>query len=359
MGKKKTDEPEKDTSEDKEKNTKSDEEDEEEEDTPIVKTLKEIDVRYCKLEAEYEAEVDALRKKYDALPAPILDERSKALADDSTAEDKSIATPACPGFWLQTLKNSEVNQCIEDYDEPILQYLKDIGSTDLKEIPRSGFRLEFFFVENPYFTNESLWVELVSDYDPEKYKPYEDIEWLEVKSSGVDWKAGKNVTVTLTTKKVKGGGGKKAKQKAKTKEEPQPSFFRMLFRSLKKGDAAPADVVLFAGQDEEDVDDEEIVDDFLEQMGGLGEMFKELVIPYAIRLYTGEIADDDDDDDEDEEEESEDIDEEIDDDDEDDDVPLVPSKAKSKNKKKESPKLGPTAPKGDGKGKGQEECKQQ
>jgi|Transcript_33515 hypothetical protein len=342
-----------------EKKVEKPEEEDEEEDTPIVKTLKEIDVRFCKLEVEYEKEEAAIRKKYDALQAPLLAERAAALADASNAEDKTTGTPACKGFWLQAMNNGDIAETIETYDEPVLEYLKDIKYSDTGDDPKAGGKLEYIFAENPYFTNETLSIEWVSDYDPEKYTPWQECEIVDWKGSTVDWKPGKDVTVELIAKKTKGGGAKKAKQKAKSKEEPRNSFFRLLFRTLKKGDAAPEDLAGIFGFGDDEGEDDSAVDMVLEQLGGFAQETKEIVIKYGIRLYTGEIApDDDDSDDEDEEEESEDGDEEISDDDDDDEEDPPKGKGKEKAKKKPA-KAGANPAGGKGDGKGQEECKQQ
>jgi len=361
MGKKKTEEsdtkPLLEKEKPKEDNEKPKEDEEAEEDTPIVKTLKEIDDKFCKLEIEYEAKEVALRREYDLLQAPILEERAVALADASTAEEKNTGTPACKGFWLQAIGNcSELSEFIEEHDQPVLEYLKDIKASDIGEDPKEGGKLEFFFAENPYFTNDKLWIEYRTDYEPEKYKPYEEVDVVDWKSSGVDWKAGKNVTVELAAKKTKGGGAKKAKQKAKMKEEPRNSFFRIMFRNLKRGDPAPDDLPDLDMDDVED--DEDAVDELLGHFEHVAGQFKEVVVKYGIRLYTGEIADSDDEDDEGEESESEGGDEEVDDDDDDDEDDAPKGKGKAKKKPAKSGAT-PAPAAGKGAGKTQEECKQQ
>merc|ERR1712224_753293 len=116
--------------------------------------LKEIDDRYCKLEIEYENEINVLRNKYEALQAPLLEERSKALTDanDASADAKETGTPACPQFWLQALRNTDMAAAIEDWDDDVLKYLKNVRTTDLGDNPRSGNKLEFDFAENPFFS---------------------------------------------------------------------------------------------------------------------------------------------------------------------------------------------------------------
>jgi len=244
-----------------------------------------------------------------------------------------------------------LKQIVEEWDEPVLQYLADINHNELDEqVPQKGMKLEFSFKENPYFTNSKLSVEVHTDYNAESYKPWKEPECIELKGTEIDWKPGKNVTVEVTQKKPKGGGAKKQKQKGKSKEEPRDSFFRHVFRSLKVGDDAPPELAQMM-EDDDDMDDEELVAEALEQGYDMANVFAQELIPYAVRFYTGEAAEDDSDDDE--ESESEDEDDDDDDDEEDSEDEPPPAKGKKK----------PQGKKGGGKGypggEKQEECKQQ
>merc|ERR1712137_422928 len=127
---------------------------------------------------------------------------------------------------------------IEEWDEPVLEYLSDIKRADLDPSDRNkGFKLIFSFVENPFFSNQELWKE----YHTEETSPYTgEIDTKEIKCSEIDWKPGKNVTVETIKKKQKGGGAKKAKEK----EEPRDSFFRNFFRHLRPDMPLPDDVNL-------------------------------------------------------------------------------------------------------------------
>jgi len=330
------------------------EDEEEEEDTPVVKALKEIDVRYCAIEARYAAEEAALKKKfYDERQASIIAERCKALASDAKEEDKEFGTPACKGFWSKAMEKLDESgiDAIQEHDEPVLEYLDDIRSPDVDaKIPQKGSRVEFVFKENPFFTNSILWVEVTTDYDATK--PWKEPEVVEMKSSGVDWKPGKDVTVEKVEKKVKGGGAKKAKQKNKpAKEVPRPSIFRSLFRDLKAEDPIPDDlkeIMLEAVMDfdPEDIDSDMMMKEVLSQCMDKVNEIKYNLIPYAVRYYTGEIGSDDDDDDEESEEESEDEDE----DDSEDEAPKGKGGKSAQAKKLEAAKA---------RAKKEEECKQQ
>jgi len=285
------------------------------EDPPIVKQLKEIDDKYLALEREYEKEVEALQKRYTELQAPLLTERSKKLAEGSDV----TGTPALKGFWSQAMTNvTELEDMIEEWDEPVLEYLKDItkdflDSNDLSK----GFKLMFHFAENPFFENEMLWKE----YLIVESSPYTgDHEPTEIKASEIIWREGKDVTVEITKKKVKGGGAKKKKQ-AKEKEEPRASFFRSFFKNMKHGMEVPDDIVtdelLELREDDENEDDDEIVSMLMENDYEMAMAFRDQLIPFAVRWYTGEARPEDDEEDDDDDEDDVEDDDDDDDDDED------------------------------------------
>lgn len=320
------------------------------EDTPIVKELKVLDDKYLVIEREYEKEVQALQLKYSERQQPLLEERTKLLVGEAGAGPLS-GTPALAGFWLQACKNHPaMEDSIEEHDEPVLEFLRDItkdylDKTDLNK----GFRLNFHFVENPYFTNSVI----TKEYHTEEESPYTgDMAVKEVKASEIDWKPGKDVTVEKVSAKVKGGGAKKQKQKGKEKLEPRDSFFRHFFRSLSPGMPVPDDVNLdMDDMSEEAEDEDQIIDMLMENDFEIGQVVKDQIIPFAVRWYTGEAAPDDSDDDDDEDEEEEEEDEE---DEESDDEP----KKKGGRGKKDKGKK-PKIPDVEGGGEKKEECKQQ
>jgi nucleosome assembly protein 1-like 1 len=322
----------------------------EEEDSPLIKELKGFEDKYLVLEREYEAEVHKLQLSFEAKQKPLLEERAKRLA---VREDNSgdAGTPALPGFWTEALKNPPgFSDEIQEWDEPVLAYLKDITIEQLSaEVPYSkGYKVNFHFEANPYFEPELL----TKSYELEEVSPYRGEDQVkEIKSTEIQWKSGKDVTVEKVQKKVKGGGAKKNKQKGKEKEEPRDSFFRKFFRHLKCDDSLPEDLLQIVLQcdedDESDDSDMGLMEQFMENDRDMADALKDQIVPYAVRWYTGEAApeDDDDDDEDSEEEEDESSSEE--------DQPAPKKGGKKKPVKgKESPATGPAeAPK--------EECKQQ
>mmetsp|Transcript_123026 Transcript_123026/g.244868 ORF Transcript_123026/g.244868 Transcript_123026/m.244868 type:complete len:338 (-) Transcript_123026:19-1032(-) len=325
------------------------------EDPPIVTELKVIDDKYLAIEKEYEKEVNELMKKYTAKQKPFLDQRKQILTSPQGNEESDTGTPAIKGFWLKAMQNHQAfEDCIQEWDEPVLEYLVDIEKIQLDDDDHSkGFRLLFHFAENPYFTNK----EIKKEYHTEETNPYYgDMETKKIVTTEIDWKAGKNVTVEKIAKKVKGGGAKKAKQKEKSKEkeEARPSFFRDFMRNLEAGMKPTPDMIeqaqaMWEDDDENEDDFDAVIDLLMENDFEVGCALRDNIIPFAVRWYTGEAAPEEDDDDEESEEEDDD---DYDDDEEDsDDEPPKKTSAKKKGQSK-PPKGNEPAPK-------QEECKQQ
>lgn len=314
----------------------------------IVVKLEELDDKYLELQKQYDKEVAALAQKYTEKQQPFLDKRTEAL---SKGNDDASGTPGCPGFWLQAIKNcGELKTLIEEHDEPVLKYLKDIAKEDLdKEDQEKGYILKFTFVANPYFEQTELKLE-VHYGETNPYNQQCGVKKLV--STEIQWKDGKDVTVEKVAKKVKGGGAKKAKQKGKETIEPRHSFFRMMFRNMSEDDEEidPDDAKLMQesmGDEVEDADPEELIEMMMGTIDEQGCLFKDSLIPFAVRFYTGEAKFDDDDDDDDEEEEEEDDDDSEDDDDESEDE----SPKGKKGGKKVAKAVDAAKPK--------EECKQQ
>jgi len=150
----------------------------------------------------------------------------------------------------------------------------------------------------------------------------------------------------VTVSKKKKQPAKKGKQKPKgTVVEPRESFFRLFICSCEKGKELPEQIAELPDFNEKP---ELALEQLLEEVGHVFQELKDFIIPFAVRWYTGEAAQDYEDDDEDEEEESED---EDDDDSDEEDTP------KGKKGAKKGAKGKPAAG-AEGNPK-QEECKQQ
>mmetsp|Transcript_53497 Transcript_53497/g.88869 ORF Transcript_53497/g.88869 Transcript_53497/m.88869 type:complete len:376 (+) Transcript_53497:90-1217(+) len=309
-----------------------------------VQALEKLNDEHTKLEEQFQKELRELELKYHKLYEPLYDKRAqiatgaheptdaeaglsleelkKKKAEGSlevtdvdkevptTDKPKSIeldeetiglSTKGIPDFWLTSMKNNDqLADHITEKDEQVLKFLTDIKASPL--VDRKGFSLEFVFSENPFFTNTIL---------SKSYYMLEEEELILDHAEGtkIDWKPGKNVTVKLMKKKTSGRGRKPAK--TITKMEPCDSFFNF-FNPPEVPDA---------GESLDEKDEEEL-QNALEMDYDLGTLFKERIVPHAIKWYTGEALKDEDyeeDDEEDEEDEEDDDDEEADDDDEDED----------------------------------------
>ena len=183
----------------------------------------------------------------------------------------------------------------------------DITAHTLTEEEGIGFRLEFTFDKNEFFTNTKLtktYFMADGDDDPVLEK---------AEGTQIDWAAGKNVTVKIKKKKQRNKNGKGTRTVTKT--EPCPSFFNFFNPPKIPG---PEDLEM---QEEElETRQQELEADY-----DMGISFRERVIPHAVKWFTGE-ADDDDDDDYDDEEGDEDFDEELDEGEEDDEEDEPPQK---------------------------------
>ncbi|KFK40309.1 nucleosome assembly protein 1 2 [Arabis alpina] len=278
-----------------------------------VEVLREIQNQYDEMESKFLEERAALEAKYQKLYQPLYTKRYeivngvvevegapeevKTEGDEKAPEEKGV-----PDFWLIALKNNEITaEEITERDEGALKYLKDIKWNRVEE-PK-GFKLEFFFDQNPYFKNTVL---------SKTYHMIDEDEPILEKAIGteIEWYPGKCLTQKILKKKPKKGS---KNTKPITKTEDCESFFNFF---------SPPQVP----EDEEDIDDD-MADELQGQMEhdyDIGSTIKEKIISHAVSWFTGEAVEADDlemeEDDEDiDEEDDEDIDEDDDEEDEDDD----------------------------------------
>eukprot|EP00929_Paragymnodinium_shiwhaense_P008191 TRINITY_DN112133_c0_g1_i1.p1 TRINITY_DN112133_c0_g1~~TRINITY_DN112133_c0_g1_i1.p1 ORF type:complete len:409 (+),score=126.75 TRINITY_DN112133_c0_g1_i1:124-1350(+) len=274
-----------------------DAESEAEEEDPKVTELKDLDDKCLALQLELDREVQELRRKFASRQALLLEKRRTLLSDRSgcSGDAANAGTPACAGFWLRSLKHMPTfDGAIEAWDQPVLECLSDIRSSLLEEdTPSKGFRVELQFSENPWFTDEVLWKEYHFG-EASAVRSREGLE--EIRASEIHWLPGQNVTTEVVKKKTKGGG---AKKKNKTTEEPRDSFFRGFFKNLAHGKPIPEDINLELYDKE---DDESLMDMLLENELAIGNSIRKMLVPWAVRWYTGEAAGAEETDEEDDEE---------------------------------------------------------
>ncbi|TKY54472.1 Nucleosome assembly protein [Spatholobus suberectus] len=311
-----------------------------------VEVLREIQGQHDELEAKFFEERAALEAKYQKLYQPLYTKRYEIVngvteveggaVNETTPDNEEDKEKGVPAFWLTAMKNNEVlAEEISERDEGALKFLKDIKWSRI-ENPK-GFKLDFFFDTNPYFTNTVL---------TKTYHMIDEDEPILEKAIGteIQWHPGKCLTQKLLKKKPK-KGSKNAKPITKT--ENCESFFNFF---------NPPQVP----EDDEDIDEDaaEELQNQMEQDYDIGSTIRDKVIPHAVSWFTGEAIQADEfgelEEDDDDEDIEEDDDEEDDDDDEDDEE-------ESKTKKKSSaPKKSGRAQLGDGQqGERPPECKQQ
>ncbi|KAK7291834.1 hypothetical protein RIF29_07290 [Crotalaria pallida] len=294
--------------------------------SPIVKkrvdVLREIQSEHDELEAKFLEERAALEAKYQKLYQPLYTKRYEIVngvievegaADETTTNtEENKVEKGVPGFWLNAMKNNNVlAEEISERDEDALKFLKDIKWSRI-ENPK-GFKLEFFFDSNPYFTNSVL---------TKTYHMVDEDEPVLEKAIGteIQWHPGKSLTQKVLKKKPK-KGSKNAKPIIKT--ENCESFFNFF---------KPPEVP----EDEEDID-EDVADELQDQMEqdyDIGSTIRDKIIPHAVSWFTGEAIEgeefgDLEDDDEGDDDEEEDDDEEYDDDDDEDGEESKAKKKKS------------------------------
>lgn len=339
-----------------------------------VNALKNIQVDLLKTEAAFYDELHELEVKYSSIYAPFYEKRRQLVVgeveptetegkwafDDSTEEEKKEGLegkimPAIENgketeekgvknFWLETFQSFRITtEIIQEYDEEILGYLEDVKVTMFDKRPY-GYSLEFFFKENPFFTNKVLTKSYVLKTEVDATDPlsYDGPDLETSTGCTINWKEGKNVCMKLVKKKLK-PRNKKQPPKVVTKEERQDSFFN--FFETPKVPVKSTDEKRVAKKSESSVEGDHDMDEgehdaelYLIADFEIAQYLKEKIIPKAILFYTGEGVDDefdedDYDEDEDDEEAGDSDEEESDEEDSEEEADEDESKAKGKKGK--------------------------
>uniref|UniRef100_A0A3Q7HQ62 Nucleosome assembly protein 1 n=1 Tax=Solanum lycopersicum TaxID=4081 RepID=A0A3Q7HQ62_SOLLC len=189
------------------------------------------------------------------------DESTVGEETNESAGDKGI-----PHFWLLAMKNNEIiAKEITEKDEDALQYLKDIKWNRLDDA--NGFKLEFFFETNPYFSNNVL---------TKTYHMISEDEHILENAIGteIEWFLGKCLTQKILKKKPKKGSND---TKLIIKTEECESFFHFFDPPQLPEDA-------------EELDEEtaELLQGQMEQDYEIGSTIREKIIPHAVSWFTGE-----------------------------------------------------------------------
>jgi len=164
-----------------------------------------------------------LKKKYNEQKQPLYKKRSEICSK-------------IPDFWLTTLQNyGYTRDLMTEEDVRVFKHLKDLWVDEYDEL--KGYKITFTFEKNPFFENSTLYKEV----------KYSESSEVQVSSSPIQWKEGKDLTKPAKSKVE----GKKRKE-----EELGESFFTWFddeeteLADTFKDDFWPNVVRIFHGQHE-------------------------------------------------------------------------------------------------------------
>lgn len=138
-------------------------------DAETQKALEDIDSCQNEIDALNEKaseEILKVEQKYNKLRKPFFEKRNEII--------KKI-----PNFWVTAFVNHpQISAILEEEEEECLHYLNKLEVEEFEDI-KSGYRIKFFFDENPYFSNDVLTKEfhLGSSGDPASQST--PIKWKE------------------------------------------------------------------------------------------------------------------------------------------------------------------------------------
>jgi nucleosome assembly protein 1-like 1 len=251
-----------------------------------IKALQQLQNAHGKHEQEFVKELRILEKKYHALYEPLYEKRSKIVKgecepakEDLPSEDQKTYVPQTPDgegipeFWLTVLqKHPVLADMITERDLDALKHLVDIKLIRFDQ----KLRLEFFFNENPYFTDSVLVKTYYFEQDPETGEE----SGSKIEGTPIHWKTGSELNEKFVKKKIK----QKGKVKLVNKKEPCDTFFNFFNpKNVPEG-----------LNDEDDVNsNDELLIQLVEQDFEIGNLFKHTIIPNAVKWFTGELTFDD------------------------------------------------------------------
>ncbi|XP_055479433.1 protein SET-like isoform X1 [Psammomys obesus] len=212
----------------------------EKEQQEAIERIDEVQNEIDRLNEQVSEEILKIEQKYNKLRQPFFQKRSELIAK-------------IPHFWVTTFINhQQVSALLREEDEEAMRYLTRVEVTEFEDI-KSGYRIDFYFDENPYFENKVLSKEfhLNESGDPSS------------KSTEIRWKSGKDLTKRSS----------QMQSDSNWQQEEPESFF-----------------MWFADYPDVDVDE-------------LGEVIKEDIWPNPLQYYLFPDIDDDEGEAEDDEEE--------------------------------------------------------
>ncbi|XP_019633373.1 PREDICTED: protein SET-like isoform X1 [Branchiostoma belcheri] len=171
-------------------------------DAETQKALEDIDACQNEIDALNEQaseEILKVEQKYNKLRKPFFEKRNDLIQK-------------IPNFWVTAFVNHpQVSALLTEEDEECLHYLTKLEVEEFEDI-KSGYRIKFFFDDNPFFENEVIEKEFhlgSSDFDT--------VGDPASKSSEIKWKEG--MDLTKRNKEITKQGRKRLH------EEPRSFFF--------------------------------------------------------------------------------------------------------------------------------------
>ncbi|XP_057581651.1 dynamin-3 isoform X4 [Hippopotamus amphibius kiboko] len=143
---------------------------EEKEQQEAIERIDEVQNETDRLNEQANEQILKVERKYNELRQPYFQKRSELIAK-------------IPNFWVTTFVNHpQVSALLGKEDEEALHYLTRVEVTEFEDI-KSGYRIDFYFDENPYFKNKVLakGFHLNESGDPSS------------KSTEIKWTSGKDV----------------------------------------------------------------------------------------------------------------------------------------------------------------------
>ncbi|XP_062039313.1 nucleosome assembly protein 1-like 3 [Lepus europaeus] len=177
-----------------------------------------------------------------------------------------------PDYWLNVLKNVDrLGPMIQKYDEPILKFLSDVSLKFSKPGQPISYTFEFHFLPNPYFRNELLMKTYIIKSKPDHNDPFFSWGWEieDCKGCKIDWRRGKDVTVTTTHSRTTATG----EIEILPRVVPNASFFNFF---------SPPEIPNIGKLEPRE-------DAILDEDFEIGQILHDNVILKSIYYYTGEV----------------------------------------------------------------------
>ncbi|ELV09462.1 Nucleosome assembly protein 1-like 3 [Tupaia chinensis] len=177
-----------------------------------------------------------------------------------------------PSYWLTVLKNvDKLGPMIQKYDEPILKFLSDVSLKFSKPGQPISYTFEFYFLPNPYFRNEVLMKTYIIKSKPDHNDPFFSWGWEieDCKGCKIDWRRGKDVTVTTTHSRTTATG----EIEIQPRVVPNASFFNFF---------SPPEIPKIGKLEPRE-------DAILDEDFEIGQILHDNVILKSVYYYTGEV----------------------------------------------------------------------